>query len=131
MTISSILYVLYTAKQHVLDSMYELDATFDSKLNIYNFGFNKIFPGNLASSMIPFLPNSRALECDKTWIQTCEILKTRLPKSRWSHSAAAHMNESGMSEVVDTGNQESTKEGDWQKVFYVFWKYKNTKIKCI
>ncbi len=82
--------------------------------------------------MIPFLPNSRALECDKTWIQTSEILKARLPKSRWSHSAAAHMNESGMSEVVDTGNLlKSTKEGDWQKVFYVFWKYKNTKIKCI
>ncbi len=30
MTISSILYVLYTAKQHVLDSMYELDATFQN-----------------------------------------------------------------------------------------------------
>ncbi len=41
------------------------------------------------------------------------------------------MNESGMSELVDTGNQQSNKEVDWQKVFYVFWKYKNTKIKFI
>ncbi len=40
------------------------------------------------------------------------------------------MNESGMSELVDTGNQWSNKEVDWQKVLYVFWKYKNTKIKC-
>ncbi len=53
-----------------------------------------------------------------------------LPNSRWSHTAAAYMNESGMFELVDTGNQESNKEVDWQKVFYVFWKYKNTKIKC-
>ncbi len=36
-----------------------------------------------------------------------------------------------MFELVDTGNQQSNKEIDWQKVFYVFWKYKNTKIKCI
>ncbi len=36
--------------------------------------------------------------------------------------------ESGMSEVVDAGNQQSNKEVDWK---YVFWKYKNTKIKCI
>ncbi len=63
--------------------------------------------------------------------QTSEILKTFLPNSRWSHTAAAHMHESGMSELVDTGNQQSNKEVDWQKVFYVFWKYKNTKIKCI
>ncbi len=38
------------------------------------------------------------------------------------------MHESSMSELVDTGNQQSNKEVDWQKVFYVFWKYKNTKI---
>ncbi len=58
------------------------DATFYSKLNIYDFDFNKIFPGK---------------------------------------------HESGMFEVdlVDTGNQQSNKEVDWQKVFYVFWKYKN------
>ncbi len=41
------------------------------------------------------------------------------------------MHESVMSELVDTGNQQSNKEVDWQKVFYVFWKYKNTKIKYI
>ncbi len=56
-----------------------------------------------------------------------------LPYSRWIHTAAAHMNESGMSEIVDTGNQQSNKEVDWQKVFYVFGKYirfvsKGTKI---
>ncbi len=54
-----------------------------------------------------------------------------LPDSRWSHTVAAHMHESGMFELVDTGNQQSNKEVDWQKVFYVFSKYKNTKIKCI
>ncbi len=43
-----------------------------------------------------------------------------LPNSRWSHTAAAHMNESGMSELVDKGNQQSDKELDRQKVFYVF-----------
>ncbi len=56
----------------------EWDATFYSKLNtlnIYNFGFNKIFPGNLASSMIPVLSNS-------TWMwqacnQTSENLLTQ------------------------------------------------------
>ncbi len=37
----------------------------------------------------------------------------------------------GMFELVDRGNQQSNKEVDWQKVFYVFWKYKNTQIKCI
>ncbi len=52
--------------------------------------------------------------------QTSEILKTCLPNSRWSHTAAAHMTESGMSELVDTGNQQSNKEVGWQKVFYVF-----------
>ncbi len=36
-----------------------------------------------------------------------------------------------MFELVDTGNQQSNKEVDLQKVFYVFWKYKYTKIKCI
>ncbi len=41
------------------------------------------------------------------------------------------MHESGLFELVDTVNQQSNKEVDWQKVFYVFWKYKNTKIKCI
>ncbi len=39
--------------------------------------------------------------------------------------------ESGMSELVDTGKQQSNKDIDWQKVFYVFLKYKYTKIKCI
>ncbi len=76
------------------------DATFYSNLNIlniYDFDFNKIFPGNLASS-------TEALE----W------------RSRWSHTAAAHMHESDMCELVDTGNQQSNKEVDWQKVFYVF-----------
>ncbi len=34
------------------------------------------------------------------------------------------MHESGMSELVDTGNQQSNKEVDWQKVFYVFKKKK-------
>ncbi len=33
-----------------------------------------------------------------------------LPNSRWSHTASAHMHESGMSEIVDTGNQQSNKE---------------------
>ncbi len=82
----------------------EWDATFYSKLNtlnIYNFGFNEIFPG-MVSSMIPVLSNS-------TWMwqacnQTSEILITCLPNSRWSHTVAAHMNESGMSEIVDTSN---------------------------
>ncbi len=46
-------------------------------------------------------------------------------------SYICHMNERGMSELVDTGNQQSNKEVDWQKVFYVFWKYKNTNIKYI
>ncbi len=43
------------------------DATFYSKLNIlniYDFSFNKIFPGNLASSMIPILSYSKAHECN-------------------------------------------------------------------
>ncbi len=50
------------------------DVTFYSKLNIlniYNFGFNKIFPENLASSTI--LSNSKALECDMLVIRTSEI----------------------------------------------------------
>ncbi len=34
-------------------------------------------------------------------------------------------------ELVITGNQQSNKELDWQKVFDVFWKYKNTNMKCI
>ncbi len=33
-----------------------------------------------------------------------------LPNSTWSHTATAHMNESGMSELVYTGNQQSNKE---------------------
>ncbi len=45
-------------------------------------------------------------------------------RSSWpgfvTHIAAAHINESGMSELADTGNQQSNKEVDWQKVFYVF-----------
>ncbi len=41
------------------------------------------------------------------------------------------MHERGMSEIVDRGNQLSNKEVGWQKVFDVFLKYKNTKIKCI
>ncbi len=63
-TILSILYGLYTAKQHVFDWKSRIinkltkdstgnddivvnkwDATFDPKLNIYDFDFNKIFPG--------------------------------------------------------------------------------------
>ncbi len=50
-----------------------MDVTFYSKLNIfsvYDFDFNKIFPGK---------------------------------------------HESGMFELVDTGNQQSNKEVDWQK----------------
>ncbi len=39
--------------------------------------------------------------------------------------------ESGMFELVDTVNQQSNKEVNWQKVFNVFGKYKNTNIKCI
>ncbi len=77
----------------------------------------KIFPGNLASSMILVLSNSKALECNKLVIR---LLKTCLPISRWSHTAAALMNECGMFELVDTGNQQSNKEVYWQKVFYVF-----------
>ncbi len=45
------------------------DATFDKKFNIWNiydFGFNKIFPGNLASSTSPILSNSKALNV--TWL---------------------------------------------------------------
>ncbi len=41
------------------------DATFDLKLNILNisdFGFNKILPGNLASSTIPVLSNRKAVK---------------------------------------------------------------------
>ncbi len=48
------------------------------------------------------------------------IQNISLPNSGWSHTAAAHMHESGMFELVDTGNQQSNKEVDWQKVFYVF-----------
>ncbi len=39
-----------------------------------------------------------------------EIQKMSLPNSTWSHTATAHMNESGMSELVYTGNQQSNKE---------------------
>ncbi len=49
------------------------DAIFYSKLNIlniYDFGFNKIFPGNLVSSTIPILSNSKALECNMRVIRT-------------------------------------------------------------
>ncbi len=46
----------------------------------------------------------------------------QLPNSRRIHTAAAHMHESGMSELDDTGNQQSNKEVDWQNLFYVFWK---------
>ncbi len=41
-----------------------MDATFYSKLNIlniYDFDFNKIFPGNLASSTIPILSTAKHL----------------------------------------------------------------------
>ncbi len=62
------------------------DATFYSKLNVYDLEFNTIFQ---------------------------------------------EKHESGMSELVDTGKQQSNKYIDWQKVLYVFWKYKYTKIKCI
>ncbi len=51
-----------------------------------------------------------------------------LPNFRWSHTAAAHMNESGMSEIVDTGNQLSNKEA---KSILCILKIKNIKIKCI
>ncbi len=41
------------------------------------------------------------------------IQKMSLPNSRWSHTAAAHMHESDMFELVDTGNQQqSNKEVD-------------------
>ncbi len=60
--------------------------------------------------------------------QTSEILKTCLPNSRWSHTAAANTNESGMSELVHTGNQQSNKGVVWQKVAY-FMYFENTKIK--
>ncbi len=48
------------------------------------------------------------------------IQKMALPNSRWQHTAAAYMHESGMSELVDTGNQQSNNDVDWQKLFYVF-----------
>ncbi len=35
------------------------------------------------------------------------IQNMSLPNSRWSHTAAAHMHESGMFELVDTVNQRS------------------------
>ncbi len=66
----------------------------------------------------------------KACIQTSEILETCLPNSRWSHTAAANTDESGMSELVHTGNQQSNKGVDWQKVAY-FMYFENTKIKCI
>ncbi len=59
------------------------------------------------------------------------IQKMLLPNFWWSHTAAAHMNESSMSEIVDTGNQLSNKDVDWQKSILCIIKYKNTKIKCI
>ncbi len=49
-----------------------------------------------------------------------ESRKCHYPILDSSHTAAAHMHESGMFELVDTGNQQSNKEFDWQKVFYVF-----------
>ncbi len=39
---------------------------------------------------------------------------------RTKETLGLYMHESGMSELVDTGNQQSNKEVDWQKVFYVF-----------
>ncbi len=54
----------------------EWDATLYSKLNIlniYNFGFNKIFPENLAFSMIHIQSKSKALECDKLVTRNSEI----------------------------------------------------------
>ncbi len=42
-----------------------------------------------------------------------------------SHRAAAHMHESGMSELADTGNQQSNKEAGCKKYFMYF---ENTKI---
>ncbi len=41
--------------------------------NIYGFGFNAIFPGNLASSTIPVLCNSKTLECDMLVIKTSDF----------------------------------------------------------
>ncbi len=52
--------------------VHEWDDTFYSKLNIYDFGFNKIFPENLASSTIPIFSNSKELECDMLVIRTYE-----------------------------------------------------------
>ncbi len=101
--------------------------------NIYDFEFNKIFPGNMASS-------TKALECDMLVIRTSGIGHfdstqrqyyslfpyrnpenvISLPNSRWSHTAAAHMHESGIFELVDTGNQQSNKEVDWKKsILYI------------
>ncbi len=58
---------------------------------------------------------------DCTRRQYYSLFPYRNPEnSGWRHTAAAHMHESGMSELVDTGNQQSNKEVDWQKVFYVF-----------
>ncbi len=54
----------------------KLDATFYSKLNIlniYDFDFNKIFPGNLVSSSSIIISNSKALESDMPVIRTSEI----------------------------------------------------------
>ncbi len=50
------------------------------------------------------------------------IQKMSFPNSRWSHTAAAaaRRHDSGMSELVDTRSQQSNKEVDWKKVFYVF-----------
>ncbi len=36
------------------------------------------------------------------------------------------MHESGMFELVDTGNQQSNKEVDWQKKYFMY--FENTKI---
>ncbi len=49
------------------------DATFYSNLNIYDFGFNKMFPGSLVSSTIPIFSNSKALECNMLVIGISEI----------------------------------------------------------
>ncbi len=43
-----------------------------------------------------------------------------------SHTAEAHMHESGMSELVDTGNQQSNKEVDWQLKYFMY--FENTTI---
>ncbi len=120
-------------------------VTFYSKLNIYHFGFNKIFPGNLASSMIPILSNSKALEWDMLVIRTSEIgsgkfwlavlVMISLQESRKYHypilDGVTQLQRTCMkvaclrSELVDTGNHSLIKRLIGKKYFMYF---ENTKI---